>query len=78
MLIFDEATSALDNATEAAVLSSIENLDRELTILIIAHRLTTLQDCDNIVLLDSGRIVAQGTYDDIDREGLTPDSVSKT
>lgn len=78
VLIFDEATSALDNATEAAVLSSIENLDRELTILIIAHRLTTLQDCDNIVLLDSGRIVAQGTYDDIDREGLTPDRVSKT
>ena len=78
VLIFDEATSALDNATEAAVLSSIENLDRELTILIIAHRLTTLQDCDNIVLLDSGRIVAQGTYDDIDSEGLTPDRVSKT
>jgi len=78
VLIFDEATSALDNATEAAVLSSIENLDRELTILIIAHRLTTLQDCDNIVLLDSGRIVAQGTYDEIDSEGLTPDRVSKT
>lgn len=78
VLIFDEATSALDNATEAAVLSSIENLDRELTILIIAHRLTTLQDCDSIVLLDSGRIVAQGTYDEIDSEGLTPDRVSKT
>jgi ATP-binding cassette subfamily B protein len=78
VLIFDEATSALDNATEAAVLSAIENLDRELTILIIAHRLTTLQDCDKIVLLDSGRIVAQGTYDEIDSKHLTPDRVSKT
>ena len=78
VLIFDEATSALDNATEAAVLSAIENLDRELTILIIAHRLTTLQDCDKIVLLDSGRIVAQGTYDEMDSKHLTPDRVSKT
>ena len=62
VLIFDEATSALDNATEAAVLSPIENLDRELTILIIAHRLTTLQECDTIFLFDKGRLIDKGSY----------------
>jgi ATP-binding cassette, subfamily B, bacterial PglK len=49
VLIFDEATSALDNKTEQAVMSAIEGLDKKLTILIIAHRLTTLKGCDQIV-----------------------------
>jgi len=49
VLIFDEATSALDNETESAVMESIEDLDRELTILIIAHRVTTLKSCDKVV-----------------------------
>ncbi len=61
VLIFDEATSALDSATEKAVMSAIENLNRELTILIIAHRLTTLQHCDMIVQLERGQMVAQGS-----------------
>lgn len=63
VLIFDEATSALDCDTERAVMSAIENLDRELTILIIAHRLTTLQCCDTIVKLEGGKMVSQGSYD---------------
>jgi len=63
VLIFDEATSALDGSTELAVMGAIENLDPELTILIIAHRLTTLKNCDTIVQLDHGRIVAQCTYE---------------
>lgn len=62
VLVFDEATSALDNATEQAVMDAIENLDRDLTILLIAHRLTTVQHCDPIVELERGRIVAQGSY----------------
>jgi ATP-binding cassette subfamily B protein len=62
VLVFDEATSALDNATEKFVMKAIEGLDRELTILIIAHRLTTLQNCDIIVELEHGKIVAMGTY----------------
>jgi ATP-binding cassette, subfamily B, bacterial PglK len=62
VLVLDEATSALDNRTEQSVLDSIEALDRELTILIIAHRLTTVQRCDTIVELEQGRIVAQGSY----------------
>jgi ABC-type multidrug transport system fused ATPase/permease subunit len=63
VLVFDEATSALDNATEQAVMESIEDLDRNLTILLIAHRITTVRQCDTIVELENGRVVAQGPYD---------------
>lgn len=62
VLVLDEATSALDNATEQAVIEAIKGLDRDLTILIIAHRLTTVQHCDTVVELEKGRIVAQGSY----------------
>lgn len=65
VLVFDEATSALDNVTEQAVMDAIENLDRELTILVIAHRLTTIQRCDRVIELDRGRLVAQGSYDQL-------------
>lgn len=63
VLVFDEATSALDSITEEAVMSAIENLNRNLTILIIAHRITTLKHCDTIVQLEHGKIVAQGSYE---------------
>ena len=56
VLIFDEATSALDNNTEEAVMRSIRALDKEITIIMIAHRLTTLTDCDRIIHLEQGRI----------------------
>ena len=62
VLVFDEATSALDRLTEQAVMDAIDGLDRDLTIFIIAHRLTTVERCDVIVELERGRIVAQGTY----------------
>ena len=65
VLVFDEATSALDNATEQSVMDAIEGLDRDLTILLIAHRLTTLRRCDFIVELEHGRVVAHGTYEQI-------------
>ena len=65
VLVFDEATSALDNATEQSVMEAIGGLDRELTILLIAHRLTTVRRCDTIVELEHGRVVAQGTYDQL-------------
>jgi ABC-type multidrug transport system fused ATPase/permease subunit len=64
-LVFDEATSALDNATEQSVMEAIGGLDRELTIVLIAHRLTTVRRCDIIVELEHGRVVAQGTYDQL-------------
>ncbi len=56
VLVFDEATSALDTETEIAVMTAIERLDRNLTILIIAHRLSTLEGCDMVVNLEEGRI----------------------
>ena len=65
VLIFDEATSALDSATEQSIMSSIEGLDRDLTILMIAHRLTTVRNCDVIVQLEAGELVAHGTYDEL-------------
>lgn len=65
VLILDEATSALDDATEKAVMQGIEQLDRDLTIVMIAHRLTTVAMCDTVVRLEQGRIVAQGSYADV-------------
>jgi ATP-binding cassette, subfamily B, bacterial PglK len=65
VLVFDEATSALDSSTEQLVMDSIEGLNRDLTILLIAHRLTTVQRCDIIVELEHGRVVAQGTYEQL-------------
>ena len=65
VIIFDEATSALDNKTEAAVMQAIEELHEDLTVLIIAHRLTTLRDCTKIVELADGRIKQTGTYEEI-------------
>ena len=62
VLIFDEATSALDNKTEQSVMEAIEGLGRELTILIIAHRLTTLTGCNQIIKLDKSNIVNTGSY----------------
>ncbi|WP_338429761.1 ABC transporter ATP-binding protein [Synechococcus elongatus] len=57
ILVFDEATSALDNNTEIAVMQAIESLSRDLTILVIAHRLTTLTHCDRIIELSQGSIL---------------------
>ena len=65
VLIFDEATSALDNKTEKEVMKSIHELDEELTILIIAHRITTLTLCDQIVQLDKNYNINIGSYNDV-------------
>ncbi|MBC7656191.1 MAG: ABC transporter ATP-binding protein [Frankiaceae bacterium] len=65
LLVFDEATSALDGATEQSVMTTIHSLDRGLTILIIAHRLTTVRHCDQIVMLEDGQVVAIGNYDEL-------------
>jgi len=65
VLIFDEATSSLDNETEQAVMQAIEGLSEDLTILIVAHRLTTLKNCDTIVKLEHGEIDTQYTYEQL-------------
>lgn len=62
VLVLDEATSALDSVTETAVMDAIHNLAHEKTIIVIAHRITTVQECDNIFMLQHGRLVDQGTY----------------
>jgi ABC-type bacteriocin/lantibiotic exporter with double-glycine peptidase domain len=65
VIIFDEATSALDNETEQAVMQAIEGLSKDLTLLIIAHRLSTLKNCTQIVELGDGGITRLGTYEEI-------------
>lgn len=69
ILIFDEATSALDNDTESSVMNCIYDLDPNLTVIVIAHRLSTLKRCDRIVEIDSGRIKAIGTYNEMIKNG---------
>jgi ABC-type multidrug transport system fused ATPase/permease subunit len=65
VLILDEATSALDNLTERAVIDAVHNLGRAKTIVMIAHRLSTVRECDTIFMLEGGRVVAEGSYDDL-------------
>jgi ABC-type bacteriocin/lantibiotic exporter with double-glycine peptidase domain len=65
VLIFDEATSALDYETEQSVMQAIEGLSEDLTILIIAHRITTLKSCNRIIKLDCGKIASYTTYEQI-------------
>lgn len=62
IILFDEATSALDNETQANIKKAIDNMKNEYTILIIAHRLSTVIDCDRILFLDEGKIKAEGTH----------------
>jgi len=65
VLVLDEATSALDNLTERAVMEAVGNLGRDKTVVMIAHRLSTVRDCDRILLLERGRLAAEGTYDEL-------------
>jgi ATP-binding cassette subfamily B protein len=65
VIIFDEATSALDSATESCVMQAINDLNKELTVIIIAHRLSTLSVCDTIYRLDEGCIIETGSYEKI-------------
>jgi len=68
VLVFDEATSALDQSTEAGVMEAIYDLEGDQTILLISHRLSTVQRADNIFMLEDGRKVGEGTYDELLQE----------
>jgi subfamily B ATP-binding cassette protein MsbA len=69
ILILDEATSALDTESERLVQQAIDRLMQERTVLVIAHRLATVRDADEIVVLDAGRVVQRGTHDQLFRAG---------
>ena len=65
IIVFDEATSALDGITEASIMDAINELSTEKTIIMIAHRLSTVEQCDVIYMLDKGKIVDQGTFHEL-------------
>ncbi len=67
LLVLDEATSALDTVTETEVMSSVRHLHGETTLILVSHRLSTLAHCDRIYVLDRGRIVASGSYEEMRR-----------
>lgn len=65
VLILDEATSALDSLTEKAVMEAVDNLGHDITIILIAHRLSTVRQCDRIYYLERGEVKAQGTFKEL-------------
>ncbi len=71
IILFDEATSALDNETQKDIQSVIENLKGEYTLLIIAHRLSTIKNADRILVLDKGKIIAEGTHTSLLKDNST-------
>ena len=65
ILILDEATSALDNQTEKVVMDAVDNFDKDITIIMIAHRLNTVKNCDKIFLLENGELKNEGTFEEL-------------
>ena len=64
-IILDEATSALDNQTEKAVMDAVNNLGKDITIILIAHRLSTVKKCDKIFILEKGELIDQGNFEEL-------------
>lgn len=65
ILLLDEATSALDQATEATIIETLRDLTKECTLITVAHRLSSVQPCDSIVVVEDGRIVSRGTFEEL-------------
>jgi ATP-binding cassette, subfamily B, bacterial PglK len=71
LLLLDEATSALDNRTEELVMNSINKLKNKITIIVVAHRLSTIRNCDTVFILEKGSVKAQGRFDEIKQDNKT-------
>jgi len=69
-LVLDEATSALDGITEKLIMDAIHDFSGKKTIIMIAHRLSTVRQCDSIYLLEKGKVTDQGTYDELASRNL--------
>ena len=65
IILFDEATSALDNETQSQIQNAIDNLKDRYTIVIVAHRLSTIVNCDNIMILQGGKIIGSGKHKEL-------------
>ena len=65
VLVLDEATSSLDTETEHGVMQAVQALQGDKTVIIVAHRLSTVEYCDRLYRLDAGRIVDEGTFDEV-------------
>ncbi|MFG0255199.1 MAG: ABC transporter ATP-binding protein [Rhodopirellula sp. JB053] len=70
-LVLDEATSALDDTTESALMEAIEALHGEITLIVIAHRLSTIQRADRVFVLDHGKVIRQGRFDEVQGNDIT-------
>ena len=78
ILVFDEATSALDGITENAIVDAIHNLSHKKTIIMIAHRISTVKQCDQIYIMDKGSIVDSGAYDELMKRNKYFRSIAKS
>ena len=65
LLVLDEATSSLDAETEQSIMTTMEELEGEVTTITVAHRLATVRHADQVIYLEGGRIVARGTFDEV-------------
>ena len=77
LLVLDEATSALDAETEQAIAQTLKDLEGQVTTVTIAHRLATVRHCDKVILLVSGRMVAEGTFDQVRAQSTAFDRQAK-
>ena len=70
VLIFDESTNSLDNLTEQVIIEALNNLSSQVTIIIISHRIKTIENCNQIFLMDHGKIIARGNYDELSKNSI--------